>query len=89
MKSAAQGDVKYFCQNDNKSHAYTSIFFREHTLFSVGASHHDDTLYVFRQSFNFPVIETSSPDSHVVDELTAIWYNFARYGYVFIFRRQR
>lgn len=65
------------------------FFFREHTLFSAGASHHDDTLYVFRQSFNFPVIETSSPDSHVVDELTAIWYNFARYGYVFIFRRQR
>ncbi|CAB3225667.1 unnamed protein product [Arctia plantaginis] len=45
-----------------------------------GASHHDDTLYVFRQSYNFPVIETNSPDSHVVDEMTAIWYNFARYG---------
>nr|UZN46518.1 esterase CXE5 [Heliothis virescens] len=45
-----------------------------------GAAHHDDLLYLFTLSYNFPTIELSSPHSHVVDEMTAIWYNFARYG---------
>ncbi|XP_075986140.1 carboxylic ester hydrolase-like [Anticarsia gemmatalis] len=45
-----------------------------------GASHHDDTLYLFSQSYRFPTITTTSPDSHVVDEMTALWYNFARHG---------
>ncbi|KAG6454361.1 hypothetical protein O3G_MSEX008690 [Manduca sexta] len=46
----------------------------------LGAAHHDDMIYVFSLSYQFPLIEPSSPHSHKVDELTAIWYNFARYG---------
>ncbi|NP_001108339.1 integument esterase 1 precursor [Bombyx mori] len=46
----------------------------------AGAAHHDDTIYVLTQSYQFPTIQTDSPDSHVVDEMTAIWYNFARHG---------
>ncbi|XP_037300630.1 esterase E4-like isoform X1 [Manduca sexta] len=46
----------------------------------LGAAHHDDMIYVFSLSYQFPLIEPSSPTPHKVDELTAIWYNFARYG---------
>nr|QEE13683.1 carboxylesterase 3 [Mythimna separata] len=45
-----------------------------------GAAHHDDQLYVFTLSYRYPTIPVDSPHSHVVDEMTAIWYNFARYG---------
>ncbi|CAD0205698.1 unnamed protein product [Chrysodeixis includens] len=45
-----------------------------------GAAHHDDLLYLFTLSYMFPTIPLSSKDSHVVDEMTAMWYNFARYG---------
>ncbi|CAH0598148.1 unnamed protein product [Chrysodeixis includens] len=45
-----------------------------------GASHHDDLIYLFTLSYMFPTIPLSSKDSHVVDEMTAMWYNFARYG---------
>ena len=45
-----------------------------------GAAHHDDLLYLFTLSYRYPVIPLSSPHSHVVDEMTALWYNFARYG---------
>jgi len=46
----------------------------------VGAAHHDDLIYLFTMSYRFPVIETTSPHSHVIDEMTALYYNFARYG---------
>ncbi|KAJ0171719.1 hypothetical protein K1T71_012482 [Dendrolimus kikuchii] len=46
----------------------------------LGAAHHDDMLYVLTLTFNFPIIPLDSPDSHVVDEMTALWYNFARTG---------
>ncbi|KAJ8708870.1 hypothetical protein PYW08_010252 [Mythimna loreyi] len=45
-----------------------------------GAAHHDDLLYLFTMSYRYPTIPPNSPHSHVVDEMTAIWYNFARYG---------
>ncbi|OWR42542.1 antennal esterase CXE5 [Danaus plexippus plexippus] len=45
----------------------------------VGASHHDDLIYLFTLSYRFPSI-TDGPDGDAVDRLTAIWYNFARYG---------
>ncbi|CAD0205699.1 unnamed protein product [Chrysodeixis includens] len=44
------------------------------------AVHFDDLLYLFTLSYAFPTIPLSSKDSHVVDEMTAMWYNFARYG---------
>nr|BAC22502.1 putative pheromone-degrading enzyme [Antheraea polyphemus] len=44
-----------------------------------GAVHHDDLIYLLTMSYRFPVIETTSPHSYVIDEMTALWYNFARY----------
>lgn len=46
-----------------------------------GAAHHDDLIYLFTLSYRFPTIEVGSgKDSDMVDQMTAIWYNFARYG---------
>ncbi|XP_013194783.2 juvenile hormone esterase [Amyelois transitella] len=47
----------------------------------VGAAHHDDLIYLFTLSYRFPTIEVSDTlDSKLVDKMTAIWYNFAKYG---------
>nr|XP_034826278.1 venom carboxylesterase-6-like isoform X1 [Maniola hyperantus] len=45
----------------------------------VGAAHHDDLIYLFGLSA-FPNIATEGRDAILVDRMTAIWYNFARYG---------
>ncbi|XP_059056062.1 carboxylic ester hydrolase-like [Achroia grisella] len=45
------------------------------------AAHHDDLIYLFTLSYRYPTIEVSnSSDSQMVDKMTAIWYNFAKYG---------
>ncbi|XP_026735556.1 venom carboxylesterase-6-like isoform X2 [Trichoplusia ni] len=45
------------------------------------AAHHDDLIYLFSLSYRYPMIDVSdSHDSKMVDKMTAIWYNFARYG---------
>ncbi|XP_053620308.1 juvenile hormone esterase isoform X2 [Plodia interpunctella] len=47
----------------------------------TGAAHHDDLIYLFTLSYRFPTIEVADTiDSKLVDRMTAIWYNFARYG---------
>ncbi|CAB3225665.1 unnamed protein product [Arctia plantaginis] len=47
----------------------------------TGAAHHDDLLYLFNVSVSFPSIPVSdSPDSLMVDKMTAMFYNFMRYG---------
>jgi len=46
----------------------------------VGAAHHDDLIYLFTLSYRFPTITVDSPDSKLVDQMTGMWYNFARYG---------
>lgn len=47
----------------------------------IGAAHHDDLIYLFTLSYQFPTINVSdSTDSLIVDRMTAIWYNFARFG---------
>ncbi|CAB3225669.1 unnamed protein product [Arctia plantaginis] len=44
-------------------------------------SHHDDLIYLFSMSYRFPIIDVANTeDSHMVDKMTAIWYNFARFG---------
>lgn len=49
---------------------------------STAAAHHDDLLYLFNVSYNFPPIPLSdSEDSQMVDKMTAIFYNFMRYGW--------
>ncbi|XP_048005125.1 juvenile hormone esterase-like isoform X2 [Leguminivora glycinivorella] len=51
-----------------------------------GAAHHDDTIYVFSQSYLRPPIQARSPpppapqDHLMVERMTAIWYTFAKYG---------
>ncbi|XP_072946424.1 juvenile hormone esterase-like [Epargyreus clarus] len=46
----------------------------------VGVAHHDDLIYLFSIRVRFPDIGLSGPDAALVDKMTAIWYNFARYG---------
>ncbi|XP_045762722.1 esterase E4-like [Maniola jurtina] len=46
----------------------------------VAAAHHDDLIYLFPLSFQFPGISTEGPDSVLVERMTGIWYNFARHG---------
>ncbi|XP_059056064.1 carboxylic ester hydrolase-like [Achroia grisella] len=47
----------------------------------IGTAHHDDLIYLFTLSYQFPTINVSeSTDSLIVDRMTAIWYNFARFG---------
>nr|XP_049706156.1 juvenile hormone esterase isoform X1 [Helicoverpa armigera]WRX06224.1 CCE024b [Helicoverpa armigera] len=47
----------------------------------IAAAHHDDLLYLFNVSYNFPSIPpTDTNDSLMVDKMTALVYNFARYG---------
>ncbi|XP_026331184.1 venom carboxylesterase-6-like isoform X2 [Hyposmocoma kahamanoa] len=47
----------------------------------VGAAHHDDMLYLLSLRYRFQDIPVSnSSDSAMVDSMTAVWYNFARYG---------
>nr|WNK22296.1 carboxylesterase 21 [Athetis lepigone] len=44
-------------------------------------AHHDDLIYLFSLSYRFPTIDVAdTPDSKMVDIMTALWYNFARYG---------
>ncbi|KAM3957233.1 carboxylic ester hydrolase-like [Aphomia sociella] len=46
-----------------------------------GVAHQDDLIYLLSQIIYFPDIEVSeSTDSVMVDRMTAIWYNFAKYG---------
>lgn len=45
------------------------------------AAHHDDLVYLFPIIVRFPSIPVDdSLDSLLVDRMTAMWYNFARYG---------
>ncbi|XP_049881019.1 esterase E4-like [Pectinophora gossypiella] len=46
----------------------------------VGAMHHDDMLYLFTLPYRFPTIELGTKDDEMVSRMTAIWYNFAKYG---------
>ncbi|KAL0860271.1 hypothetical protein ABMA27_009691 [Loxostege sticticalis] len=47
----------------------------------TAAAHHDDLIYLFSLSYRFPMIPVDdSLDSQLVDRMTALWYNFARYG---------
>ncbi|XP_069355814.1 uncharacterized protein [Maniola hyperantus] len=46
----------------------------------VAAAHHDDLVYLFPLSFQFPGISTEGLDSVLVERMTGIWYNFARHG---------
>ncbi|CAH0598145.1 unnamed protein product [Chrysodeixis includens] len=47
----------------------------------TAAAHHDDLLYLFNVSASFPAIPPGDThDSHMVDKMTALFYNFARYG---------
>ncbi|XP_072946248.1 carboxylic ester hydrolase-like [Epargyreus clarus] len=47
----------------------------------VASAHHDDLIYLFTLSYRFPEIPVDdSRDSKMVDIMTAVWYNFARYG---------
>ncbi|XP_052744615.1 carboxylic ester hydrolase [Bicyclus anynana] len=45
----------------------------------VAAAHHDDLIYLFALSF-WPQIGTTGRDAVLVDRMTAMWYNFARYS---------
>lgn len=44
------------------------------------AAHHDDLIYLFSLSYRFPALGTDGEDAAMADRLTAIWYNFAKYG---------
>ncbi|XP_075986053.1 carboxylic ester hydrolase-like [Anticarsia gemmatalis] len=45
------------------------------------AAHHDDLLYLFTLNYSYPTIDVAdTEDSRMVDKMTAMWYNFARYG---------
>lgn len=58
-----------------------------HDVF-LGAAHHDDMLYLMTLRYRFQDISVSnSSDSTMVDRMTAVWYNFARYGYDQLYRR--
>ncbi|KAJ0171717.1 hypothetical protein K1T71_012480 [Dendrolimus kikuchii] len=47
----------------------------------LGVAHHDDLLYLFTLSYRYSTIEVSdSTDSKMVDFMTQIWYNFAKWG---------
>nr|AJN91195.1 carboxylesterase [Cnaphalocrocis medinalis] len=47
----------------------------------TGAAHHDDLLYLFSIGFRFPLVPADgSQDSVMVDRMTGLWYNFARFG---------
>nr|UZN46519.1 esterase CXE21 [Heliothis virescens] len=47
----------------------------------VRTAHHDDLIYLFTLSYRFPPIDVAeTEDSKMVDKMTALWYNFARYG---------
>ncbi|KAJ2944878.1 hypothetical protein O0L34_g1767 [Tuta absoluta] len=46
----------------------------------VGCMHHDDMIYLLTLSYRFPTIPLGSEDDKIVQRMTAIWYNFARYG---------
>nr|AJN91192.1 carboxylesterase [Cnaphalocrocis medinalis] len=46
-----------------------------------GAAHHDDLIYLFSLSYRYPAIPADdSPDSKMVDKMTKLWYDFARFG---------
>ncbi|XP_063834269.1 carboxylic ester hydrolase-like [Ostrinia nubilalis] len=48
---------------------------------AVKAAHHDDLIYLFSLPAAFPLIPPAdTKDSHVVDKMTALYYNFARNG---------
>ncbi|XP_041971995.1 juvenile hormone esterase-like isoform X2 [Aricia agestis] len=46
----------------------------------TGAAHHDDLIYIFSLRAVFPDIGRDGPDAEMVDRMTALWYNMARYG---------
>ncbi|XP_041971727.1 juvenile hormone esterase-like isoform X2 [Aricia agestis] len=46
----------------------------------IKAAHHDDLIYLFSLPYRYPEIGLTGRDSLLVDRMTAIWYNFARYG---------
>ncbi|XP_032512096.2 juvenile hormone esterase-like [Danaus plexippus] len=47
---------------------------------AIAAAHHDDLIYLFSLSYRFPALGTDGEDAAMADRLTAIWYNFAKYG---------
>lgn len=47
---------------------------------SDGAAHADELGYLFSQTFNTE--EPSPDDQRVIDQITTLWTNFAKYGYV-------
>ncbi|XP_050554223.1 esterase E4-like isoform X1 [Spodoptera frugiperda] len=65
-----------FAYVGNRSHYEDPV-----TKKPVRAAHHDDLIYLFTLSYRFPTIDVAdTEDSKMVDKMTAIWYNFARYG---------
>ncbi|XP_075986055.1 juvenile hormone esterase-like [Anticarsia gemmatalis] len=47
----------------------------------LGAAHQDDLIYLFPSEHRYPMIHVANTeDSYMVDKMTAIWYNFARFG---------
>nr|AQY62734.1 carboxylesterase [Pieris rapae] len=50
------------------------------TMKPQGAAHHDELIYLFTLPYRFPAIGLEGRDAVMVDRMTALWYNFARYG---------
>ncbi|XP_045476842.1 juvenile hormone esterase-like [Harmonia axyridis] len=45
-----------------------------------GVAHHDDLIYLFYVSANFPKIGASDAESPTVEKMTSMWANFAKQG---------
>ncbi|GBP64397.1 Esterase FE4 [Eumeta japonica] len=46
------------------------------TTTPIGATHHDELIYLFYIPADFPLIDLDSPDSDMVDKMTTMWTNF-------------
>ncbi|XP_075986157.1 esterase E4-like [Anticarsia gemmatalis] len=64
-----------FAYIGNNSYYYDPV-----TKKPPGAAHHDDLIYLFNISRFEDIPPGDTLDSDMVDKMTAIWYNFMRYG---------
>ncbi|XP_044730506.1 esterase E4-like [Chrysoperla carnea] len=60
-----------------------SHFYSPFTNKTIGASHHDELMYLFYISvnyLNFPFFEPSDPETAMVEKMTTLWSNFIKTG---------
>lgn len=76
-------------KNTNKFNGYCSQIYNKcsyiFVLFTTGAVHHDELLYLLYVSRNFPKFNDTDPEVQMMYTLTKTFSEFAQTGYVSIF----